>query len=170
MGILRILDTIEQLKRLEPDQQDKYFVSMFSQMIQEMEAIRSGEALPSRDSRYQDTIDELVSASSSFVLRAPRDYEDEKSYGKGGQIVSKEIQTLSISDYFLKLSQLHNDHNVQWTLGSGEERGKNFAGIAYSKGSNIWQNLDAWFFSDDILEVLSSMVKVVEGDYEDEKS
>lgn len=71
--------TIEQLKRLEPDQQDEYIVDMFSQMIQQMEAIRSGESLPGRDARYQDTIDELVSASSNFVLRAPRDHENEKS-------------------------------------------------------------------------------------------
>lgn len=78
MRTLKIF-TIEQLKRLEPDQQDKYFVDMFSQMIQQMEAVRSGESLPGRDARYQDTIDELVSASSSFVLRAPRDYENEKS-------------------------------------------------------------------------------------------
>lgn len=51
---------------------------------------------------------------------------------------------------------------MEWTLGSGENAGKEYGGIAYPEGSLVWRDPERWFYGDDLVELLSLILTSVE--------
>ncbi len=66
-----------------------------------------------------------------------------------------------IEDLFLELEDLYKDHDIVWTIGSGEAQDTLYCGIAYPRNSDIWRNAAAWFTSNDLVEMLQWMIKSV---------
>lgn len=67
-----------------------------------------------------------------------------------------------IGKLIIRLDQLHAEHGIIWTLGSGESRKKRFGGIAVPKDSTRYRNIQNWLFSNDPQEVLQLMVSMIE--------
>jgi hypothetical protein len=57
-----------------------------------------------------------------------------------------------------QLAELHRMHGITWSLGSGEDRGVLFGGIAFPEGCHRWTSLDNWIWGDVLAEVLAGML------------
>ncbi len=64
-----------------------------------------------------------------------------------------------------ELVKLNLTRGVEWSVGSGENTGSVFGGIAHLPSSTVWEDLDNWVFGDNLEEVLTSMIRLVEPGY-----
>ena len=69
---------------------------------------------------------------------------------------------MTIQALLERLGDLHRTRGMEWTLGSGENAGKEYGGIAYPEGSLVWRDPERWFYGDDLVELLSLIVTSVE--------
>lgn len=75
-----------------------------------------------------------------------------------------DIFPLSVIEALDKLSHLHQDERIIWTIGSGERWQKQYGGIAYLPDSNGWKDISNWYSGNDLGIVLTRMIKGIDKD------
>lgn len=83
-----------------------------------------------------------------------------------GGIVPDGIRRLAVLETLIqKLTDLNLTQGVEWTVGSGEDQGAVFGGIAHLPDSKVWEDDDNWIFGDNLQDVLVDMIRMVEPRY-----